>query len=126
MSLPLIVPFLDLGPQYREIEPEVMKVIREVCANQTFILGEPVQELEERIAEYSQSKYGIGVSSGTDALLAALMALEVGIGDEVITTPYTFFATAGAISRLGARPLFWELYTIVTLTPIWGLWFPGC
>ena len=103
------VPLLDLKAQYRDLKGPIMKVIEEVCDTQYFVMGPNVKKLEERIAEYSDCRHGIGVSSGTDALLVALMALEVGPGDAVITTPYTFFATGGTISRLGARPIFCDI-----------------
>ncbi|PYM18117.1 MAG: transcriptional regulator [Candidatus Rokuibacteriota bacterium] len=103
------VPLLDLRGQWEQIQAEVMEAIHDVCASQRFILGPRVKELEERIAAYSQCRHGIGMSSGTDALLAALMALEVGPGDEVITTPFTFFATAGTVARLGARAVFCDI-----------------
>jgi dTDP-4-amino-4,6-dideoxygalactose transaminase len=103
------VPLLDLKAQFAQIRAEVMPVIEQVCASQRFILGEHVLGLEAEIAGYCASSAGIGVSSGTDALLLALMALEVGAGDEIITTPFTFFATAGTIARLGARPVFCDI-----------------
>jgi dTDP-4-amino-4,6-dideoxygalactose transaminase len=103
------VPLLDLKAQFLQIRGEVMPLIEEVCASQRFILGEHVLGLEAELARYLTSAAGIGVSSGTDALLLALMALEIGAGDEIITTPFTFFATAGTIARLGARPLFCDI-----------------
>ncbi len=103
------VPLLDLKAQYAQIRAEVLAVIEDVCASQRFILGEHVLALEAELASYTAASAGIGVSSGTDALLLALMAVGVGAGDEIITSPFTFFATAGTIARLGARPVFCDI-----------------
>jgi len=100
------IPLLDLKAQYANIKDEVIQAISDVCDNQAFALGPAVAEFEEKVAAYCNSKYAIGVSSGTDALLVSLMALDIKPGDEVITTPFTFFATAGSIVRLGAKPVF--------------------
>lgn len=100
------IPLLDLKRQYETIRDEVMDVTKEVYESQYFILGPRVVEFEKNLAEYCGSRHAIGVSSGTDALLEALMVLGVGHGDEVIVPAYSFFATAGVVSRLGAVPVF--------------------
>lgn len=103
------IPLLDLKAQYQSIRQDVMKAIEAVCDDQGFILGSRVQQLEAAIAKYVGSAHAVGVASGSDALLLSLMASGVKAGDEVVTVPFTFFATAGAIARLGAKPVFVDI-----------------
>lgn len=103
------VNMLDLSKQYATIEKEVLREIAKVCKSQWFVLGKHVKGLEEEIAKYTGAKYAIGVSSGSDAITIALMALGIGKGDEVITTPYTFFSTAGSIALVGAKAVFVDI-----------------
>lgn len=103
------VPLLDLKIQNDALRPEVDAAIKKVLDSNGFILGSEVSELEKELAAYCNTRFAIGCASGTDALLLALMALEVGDGDEVITTPYSFFATASSVTRLGAKPVFVDI-----------------
>ncbi len=110
------VPLLDLRPQYESLRSELLAAIEQIIDSQQFVLGPAVSELENELAAYSRVKHAIGCGSGSDALLLALMACDVRASDEIITTPFTFFATVGAIARISARPVFVDIdpttYTI--------------
>lgn len=103
------VPLLDLRAQHAMIKDDVVQAMMRVVDDQLFILGEPVRRLEEEVANLSRTRFAIGCASGTDALLLALRALDVGRGDEVVTTPFTFFATAGTVHNVGATPVFCDI-----------------
>jgi len=103
------VPLLDLKAQHATIRDEIVGAMMDVVDSQLFILGEPVAKLEEDVAKLSRTRHAIGCASGTDALLLAFRALDIGQGDEVVTTPFTFFATAGTIHNVGAKPVFADI-----------------
>lgn len=103
------IPFLDLKQQYKSIQKEIDQKILEVVSSQKFVLGSEVEALEQEIAAYCQTGYAVGVSSGSDALIISLMAFDLDENDAVVTTPFTFFATAGAIARIKAKPIFCDI-----------------
>ncbi len=109
MSKSISVPLLDLTPQYEALKAELDAAVAKVIGSQYFILGPVVKNFEHECARYCETEHGIGVSSGTDAIIVALMAMGIGKGDEVITSPYTFFSTASSIVRLGATPVFVDI-----------------
>jgi dTDP-4-amino-4,6-dideoxygalactose transaminase len=105
----MAVPLLDLKAQHATIRDEVVSAMLRVVEDQSFILGSPVSQLEKEVAQISRTRFAIGCANGTDALILAMRALDIGRGDEVITTPFTFFATAGTIHNIGAKPVFVDI-----------------
>src|SRR5437870_4687965 len=103
------VPLLDLNPHHAPIRDEILQAITRVVDSQRFVGGPDIVEFEKSIAEYCGAKFAIGCGSGTDALILALLALDIGPGNQVLTTPYSFFATAGAIVRAGAEPVYVDI-----------------
>ena len=103
------VPLLDLSAQYAPMKEEILAVVSEICDSQRFILGPKVEAFEKELTAYCKSGGSVGVTSGSDALLIALMAEKIKPGDEIITSPFTFFATVGAIVRAGATPVFADI-----------------
>lgn len=103
------IPIMNLGAQYEQLKEGIDNAMRRIARDSSFILGKETEAFEKETAEYCGSKYGVGVNSGTDALILALAALDIKEGDEVITTPFTFVATAEAVSRVGARPVFTDI-----------------
>ncbi len=103
------VPLLDLKTQYTSLREEILREVTRVLDSQRYVLGPEVEALEQELAAYSQSQFAVGCANGSDALFLALLALDIGPGDKVLTTPFTFFATAGAISRSGATPIFADI-----------------
>ena len=112
------VPLLDLKPQYQSLKKEIDEAVQRVVESQYFIMGPDIAKLEEEICSYLNCKYAVGVSSGTDALLLALMAINIKPDDEVIVPTYSFFATAGVVARLNAKPV---LVVLITNLPIFTL-----
>src|SRR3974377_1244856 len=104
------MPFLDLKAQFANIRQEVLDAVTRTLESQQFILGQEVESFEKEVGTLTEFKHSIGCASGSDALILALLALEIGPGDEVITTPFTFFASAGSIVRGGGKPVFLDIY----------------
>ena len=107
--MPAKIPLVDLEAQLAAIRDEILDAVTRCVDSGRYLLGPEVERLEKRIAELCGVPYAVGASSGTDALLMSLMALDVGPGDEVVTTAYSFFATAGVVARLGATPVFVDI-----------------
>ncbi|MDY6844120.1 MAG: DegT/DnrJ/EryC1/StrS family aminotransferase [Thermodesulfobacteriota bacterium] len=105
----MVIPLVELKKQYRSIEKEINSAIMQVLQDTNFVLGHQVEKLEKEVSKYCNARYAVGVASGTDALVLSLVACDIGRGDEVITTPFTFIATAEAIIRVGAKPVFCDI-----------------